>query len=281
MKKRKEKVKELFEKYVDKVYKIKNLKGGLSNDLFLINGKYVWRIFMNSLIDHKNEIIAMEKLDYFSIYHKDQKNICYKFIKGNNIDKASYKIRLKEVFKEVRKIHKLKIKTPHIWHGLIPKWLHKIQKKDIKNMLALEFDKINKKLSKLHVKEDNVFCHNDLIPGNVLFKDKKCFIIDWEFAGVNYYFFELGNMICENHIDYDKQEYNFDLINKKLIKKVIKYYDNADGISAENKIKKLKMGIRMSHLFWTIYSFAKLEKTKDDKFDYLKYAKSRINQLVK
>jgi len=279
MKLRKEKVKKLFEKSIAKVKKIKNLKGGLSNDLFLINGVYVWRVFMNSLLDHKNEIVAMNELDYFSIHYTDKDNICYEFIEGNNIDRASFKLRVKSVFKELKKVHKLKIKTPHVWFDLIPKWLLQINNVEIRKRLKVQVQKINDKLIALKTDNDNVFCHNDLISANVLFKEKKCFIIDWEFAGRNFYFYELGNMICEYCIDYEREEYNFAPINLKLINRFISDYDRDDDVSQEANVKKVKLGIEMSHLFWSIYSYAKLENPNEFGFDYLKFAKSRFSQL--
>ena len=115
----KNKVINLFEKNIKKLKIIKKLNGGLSNDLFLINDAYVWRVFRNRLIDHKYEVQIMEKLNYFSIFYKDKKNICYKFIDGQKKENASYNLHLETVLKEVRNIHKMKVKTPHIWHSLM------------------------------------------------------------------------------------------------------------------------------------------------------------------
>ena len=110
---RKQKVIELFENNIDKLKTIENLNGGLSNDLFLINDTYVWKVFRNSLIDHKYEVNIMEKLKYFFIYYKDLMNICYKYIDGYKKENHSYNLCLESVLKEVRGIHKMKINTPH------------------------------------------------------------------------------------------------------------------------------------------------------------------------
>jgi len=273
---RNNKVIELFEKNISIVKTIKNLNGGLSNDLFLINDIYVWRVFKNSLIDHKYETIIMEKLDYFFIFYKDQMNICYKFIDGHQKEIDSYNRSLETVIKEIKNIHKIELKTPHIWHILIPKWIEMIADKPLKKLLTSKYNIINKKLNTLNVLGDNVFCHNDIIAGNVLFNENKCFIIDWEFSGINYYFFELGNIVCEYYINYETEEYNFDAISTDLIKKVVKYYNNNDD---ELSTEKVKVGIDMSHFTWALYSFLMLEQPIDYEFNYSEFAQSRMNQL--
>ncbi len=37
-------------------------------------------------------------------------------------------------------------------------------------------------------------CHNDLLPGNVLFDDDRVWLLDFEYAGMNDVFFDLGNL---------------------------------------------------------------------------------------
>ena len=74
--------------------------------------------------------------------------------------------------------------------------------------------------------------------------------------------FELGNIVCEYHIDYKKEEYNFDLINNDLIESVIKYYNNEAEISEEN-IRKVEAGINMSHFSWALYALIMVRKPVD------------------
>ena len=114
----------------------------------------------------------------------------------------------------------------------------------------------------------------------VVIKKKKCFIIDWEFAGINYYFSELGNIVCEHHINYEKEEYNLDAINMEVIQKVLKYYNSEEEISDE-KIKKMELGINMSHFIWALYALVMVETSTDSNFNYSKLAESRIYQLNK
>jgi aminoglycoside phosphotransferase (APT) family kinase protein len=45
-----------------------------------------------------------------------------------------------------------------------------------------------------------VFAHNDLVRGNILFKDDRVFIIDYEYAGLNHPLFDLASFITENNL---------------------------------------------------------------------------------
>ena len=46
-----------------------------------------------------------------------------------------------------------------------------------------------------------VACHNDLLPGNVLFSDNRVWLLDFEYAGNNDLFFDLGNLSVNCGLD--------------------------------------------------------------------------------
>ena len=59
---------ELFSTNVEKVFSIKKLSGGLSNDIYLINEKFIWKVFRNLyLINHQNEIEVIKNLDNINL----------------------------------------------------------------------------------------------------------------------------------------------------------------------------------------------------------------------
>ena len=41
------------------------------------------------------------------------------------------------------------------------------------------------------------FCHNDLLAGNIIFKEDKVDFIDYEYGSYNYVLFDIGNHMCE------------------------------------------------------------------------------------
>ena len=44
-------------------------------------------------------------------------------------------------------------------------------------------------------------CHNDLLPANVLFDDDRVWLLDFEYAGMNDLFFDLGNLSANSFFD--------------------------------------------------------------------------------
>ena len=48
------------------------------------------------------------------------------------------------------------------------------------------------KLSSKNINSKLCPCHNDLVPENILLKDKDIFFIDWEYSGMNSYLFDIS-----------------------------------------------------------------------------------------
>jgi thiamine kinase-like enzyme len=44
-------------------------------------------------------------------------------------------------------------------------------------------------------------CHNDLLPGNLLYVDLRVVLVDWEYAGMGHRLFDLGNLAVNNGLD--------------------------------------------------------------------------------
>lgn len=49
-------------------------------------------------------------------------------------------------------------------------------------------------------------CHNDLLPGNVLFADDRVWLLDFEYAGMNDVFFDLGNLSVNSELDTESED---------------------------------------------------------------------------
>lgn len=47
-------------------------------------------------------------------------------------------------------------------------------------------------------------CHNDLVEGNFLFHNNKIYLIDFEYAGKNDYYFDIASFISENNLTYEE-----------------------------------------------------------------------------
>ena len=49
-------------------------------------------------------------------------------------------------------------------------------------------------------------CHNDLLPGNVLFAEDRVWLLDFEYAGMNDVFFDLGNLSVNSELGHEAEE---------------------------------------------------------------------------
>ena len=49
-------------------------------------------------------------------------------------------------------------------------------------------------------------CHNDLLPGNVLFANGRVWLLDFEYAGMNDVFFDLGNLSVNSELNHAAEE---------------------------------------------------------------------------
>jgi thiamine kinase-like enzyme len=54
--------------------------------------------------------------------------------------------------------------------------------------------------------DPEVPCHNDLLPANVLFDGERVWLLDYEYAGMNDVFFDLGNLSVNSAFDADSDE---------------------------------------------------------------------------
>ena len=197
---------------------ITKLNGGISNLMYKLeynNKPIIIRIYgkySNNLINRSNEINNHITLSNYNIAPKILKLFeigrIEEFISGKSLNSnKSYKY-INEISNMMKYIHKIKMGNNKIiiWDRLIKtcgnfknntsKYLKKIynMKKKINN-----FNKNNSLL-------DIVFCHNDLIPSNIMINEKKIIkFIDFEYSGYNYRGFDIAihmyGYLIDNNID--------------------------------------------------------------------------------
>ena len=263
---------------------IKKLSGGLSNDIYLIDNKYIWKEIKNNyLFDHTNEIEILKSIDYnrfpVKLYQFSESSICYSFIEGENITLEYFRNNLTNIIQLVKDYHNCQSNVPQFWKSIIPKWIDLLP-----NLVyQIDIDKVKKIYEELNVmmnifeKDKLVLCHHDVHSGNIITKNDKLYLIDLEFSFNNYIYVELGNIVCEYYTDYSNEIYNYNNITAEIKVKVLKEY----GIEIDFKnIYKLELGILISHFYWLIWGILVSKKQMDNKFNYLKFAKNRYDQLM-
>ncbi|MBU1199706.1 MAG: aminoglycoside phosphotransferase family protein [Nanoarchaeota archaeon] len=228
----------------------KTLGQGEHNVNFLLNttkGNLVLRIYANTQFDNsKKEYFVLRKLkgQYAPrVYFFDNSKTDFKydymiqeFIEGVTLNKFSSN-DLKQVAKILKEIHQIKdLRKKRDWKEPIGSWsrqnilqnskylgdeFHNNMKKIYTKVLN-ELEKVKPSIEKY---ERVHLIHDDVIPENII-KTKKgdLILVDWELATFDYFFFEFGCVIAENHLtknqeDIFLEEYGFGI--KQNEKKII------------------------------------------------------------
>ncbi|CAM9228859.1 unnamed protein product [Discosporangium mesarthrocarpum] len=134
---------------------------------------------------------------------------------------------------------------------------------------------------------DVVFCHNDLLSGNILHHDgwDKVQIIDFEYSGHNYRGFDIANHFCE-HAGFDS-DFEKSFPTPEVQRAFIATYLSADfpGLlqslpgDPQPLLEKLRLEAGRwtlaAHMFWGIWSVVQARYSPID-FDFLDYARLRL-----
>ena len=107
-------------------------------------------------------------------------------------------------------------------------------------------------------------CHNDLLPENIIIKDNKIFIIDFDYSGNNDPCFELGNLSVE--LEYDDNQIN------TLVKS---YYGEVN----ENVLSRVNLQGIVSDIGWSLWSYIQAENSNLN-FDYKTHATYRLERAI-
>ena len=137
-----------------------------------------------------------------------------------------------------------------------------------------------------------VFAHNDLLSGNILYRegDDNIVFVDYEYGGWNYRGFDIGNHFCE-YAGFDYTKFAEVYPNKETQMKFLSAYakeemslkksEYCDPGSPEfvEKLERLYVEVNRyalgSHLFWGVWGIIQAKHSKID-FDFLKYGEERI-----
>ncbi|KAL8480244.1 hypothetical protein ACS0TY_026461 [Phlomoides rotata] len=203
-----------------------------------------------------------------------------------------------EIAKQLRNFHEVEIpgpKEPQLWNDIFKFFVRASTLKfdnseKQKKYEIISFGEINKDIADLKVMTDRfnapvVFCHNDLLSGNLMLNDNedKLYFIDFEYGSYNYRGFDIGNHFNE-YAGYDcdyrmypskDEQYNFfrhylrpDRPNEVLDKEL-------EALYAETNTYMLA-----SHLYWALWALIQAKMSPID-FDYLGYFFLRYEEYKK
>ncbi|HEY7628142.1 MAG TPA: phosphotransferase, partial [Ilumatobacteraceae bacterium] len=103
-------------------------------------------------------------------------------------------------------------------------------------------------------------CHNDLLPGNVLFAEDRVWLLDFEYAGMNDVFFDLANLSVNSELTEDADE------------RLLTLYFGAISKSSWARLQLMKMMSEFREGMWAVVQQA--ISTLDT--DFVGYANERL-----
>ncbi len=107
------------------------------------------------------------------------------------------------------------------------------------------------------------FCHNDMMPGNLLETDQRLWVIDWEYAGIGHPLFDLAGL--SSNCDFD------DATDRVLLRA----YGDCGEAPSEFRVFKAMAALRES-----LWAVIQSQQSSID-FDYLKYRDDNYHKFLR
>lgn len=274
---------------------IEQIKGGITNKLFKCytdDQTVLCRVYgehTDLLIDREHELRVIKMFSDVKMgphfYGSFGNGFIYGYIPGQVQDPSSVKrpMIVEKVARQLRKLHKTDIprddKTPHLFPTLRKWTLLAMEKRPVFfadhpswDILA-ELDLLESVLSP---KGTVVFCHNDLLPGNILENemDDEVSFIDLEYSNYSFSEFDIANHFCE--MAGWEQNLEEDYPSVDLQRSFLRVYaDSDDPVVVEDLLQRVELFSLVPHLFWAMWSIVQSSISTID-FDYFGYARKRV-----
>eukprot|EP00033_Pygsuia_biforma_P000129 GCRY01000164.1.p1 GENE.GCRY01000164.1~~GCRY01000164.1.p1 ORF type:complete len:354 (-),score=80.55 GCRY01000164.1:270-1331(-) len=296
---------------------IEQLKGGTTNNLFLLKSKVsnalpqkvLVRLNGNGtekIIDRVQEAKNNFALSQFGLappyYGKFTNGSVFGFIEGTTVETEELRVDeglCEQIAITLAKWHSFKLpvdKPPHLF-VILKNWIQQV--KDVLNSGNLTLKEKHKSfitsfdfegelawLEKEVVHENSCpvgFCHNDLYAGNIIKqKDGSVRLIDFEYSSYNYFEFDIGNFFCEFAHDRDWEALHPTLAQQKAF--VATYLKHRHGaLPSEEQIEaclhNVSLFVMASHLMWGAWAVFQLSQSDID-WDYDVYGVGRLEQFL-
>ncbi|KAF9578217.1 hypothetical protein BGW38_006104 [Lunasporangiospora selenospora] len=258
------------------------------------------------IIDRKQEIMNMVILSKLGLcpplFGKFKNGLAYGCIPGKVF-----------LVSDMRDTHKMRLvaKKLAIWHGsvqipgerssklfkTIHKWIKEVPetyaKPDVQEIFAKNFDMKNLH-QELAVLEDHlvklnspvVFCHNDLLYGNLIYSEPKddVFFIDYEYGAYSYRAFDIANHFnewCGFECEYEN--YPTKEVQCQWFKSYLEdQYPNKEvpQEALDQLYREVNKFALASHFYWGVWALVQAQLS-DIAFDYMPYAVLRFNEYFK
>ena len=253
----KQKIKSIFTSATQKEIRSSQIiENGFCNENYNINDAFVLRIPKDNAdetLNYKHENIVYKTIEPLKI---SEKVVYFDENTGIKISKFVHNARqykttptneqITYLAKTLKKLHSSKLKVPF---GYQMFYRLSIYKKSLfeDEYIDIKIEKqIIKDVQKIFAKDEMVLCHNDLVQNNLLFKFNGLTLIDWEYSGMNNFYFDLASFISENNLNDEQKEFFLS-----------KYFG-----AKLNDLKRKKVNIFINFLdllfyYWGLYYYRK------------------------
>ncbi|XP_065181173.1 probable ethanolamine kinase [Sycon ciliatum] len=266
------------------------------------------------IIDREREIRTIRMLEQKGcsppLYCTFENGICYGFVPGQPVSLSSVRDPsvVPLVVKAMVKFHSVAglgdgeepvlFNTMESWLKLLPtdgglddnkqkRYLELCAKVDIERELGLLKERL------LQLRVPVVFCHNDLLLGNVIHNrtDDSVAFIDFEYGGLNYRSYDIANHFCEypgtENVDYKHypgREHQLDFIRLYLEETARLKGGEAPVTIPTADVERMYVEVNQftlaSHMFWGIWAVIQAVYSEID-FDYIGYAHTRFDEYLR
>lgn len=193
------------------ILSIEETSYGITNKNYIItttNNKYFYRVAKDttSIVSKENEREAIELLkneNYFlkPIFYNNN-NLITKYQKNSKTFISQKSLSsIVQIAKLLKEFHSKKFITKNSFNPIVT-FENYLQQVEDFNMDISHFIYVVDELKKVYTPDR--LCHNDLVEGNFLFTKEKLYLIDFEYAGLNDYYFDIASFISENNLDYQE-----------------------------------------------------------------------------
>ncbi|AME09585.1 MULTISPECIES: phosphotransferase [Gemella] len=203
---KKEKLEKILE---EKIITMIETSYGITNKNYIVHteqNSYFYRTQKDDtkLVNKENEKEAIKLLKnepyFLNVIHYNNNNLITPYQKNSKTFISQKNLsNIIEIAKLLKKFHSKKFQAENSFNivDTFYSYFNLIDELDIDNFIYL-VDEIKK------VYKPDRLCHNDLVEGNFLFTENNLFLIDYEYAGQNDYYFDIASFISENELDYQE-----------------------------------------------------------------------------
>mmetsp|Transcript_5375 Transcript_5375/g.8578 ORF Transcript_5375/g.8578 Transcript_5375/m.8578 type:complete len:252 (+) Transcript_5375:1-756(+) len=130
-----------------------------------------------------------------------------------------------------------------------------------------------------------VFCHNDLLAGNIMEDPSsgKLQLIDFEYGGTNFRGFDMANHFNEwaGGTDNGYPDYTKVPSEDQMRTWIAKYLDAAGENMSELQavLDEVKVFLPLNHIFWSLWAVNMADAEGCQEFPYLTYTQNRLGQF--